>query len=364
MDNKNNTQETVLHFLRIGLGEKDVYNAEHGWEKVYDEAAQLGVSPFVFDGYVKKYDARELVSEMPVAEKMKWIATVFNSEALSATHETTANDLAHIFAEGGLRTYVLKGYVIAECYPQPKHRQSVDLDCFLVSAEDQNNFDSWEKGNLLIEKHGFSVARDFYKNSTFHLPQLMVENHKFLTPFRGNKYLTKLEAFLQGLIRADEGKDKIDDTELLRPPVMASALFLVEHSFSHFLHEGLNLRHITDWMMFSRYHKDDISWPQFESYIDEFGFRRFYDAYVHVGKYVLGDIPFEQLTAPEQRMMNSVWEGLDLHDTVRGFRGKLNLVGNTFRARWKYKYFSPISMIHALWIQVKGFLFIKQPKLN
>jgi hypothetical protein len=63
-------------------------------------------------------------------------------------------------------------------------------------------------------------------------------------------------------------------------------------------------------------------------------------------------------------MLEDVWAELDLHDTVKGIKGKLALVGNTWRARWKYHYFSEISMLHALWIQVKGFLFIKEPKLN
>ena len=145
---------------------------------------------------------------------------------------------------------------------------------------------------------------------------------------------------------------------------MASALFLVEHAFSHFLHEGLNLRHIIDWMLFSRHHKNDIDWPLFRKYVDGFGFRRFYDAYVHVGGYVLGERPYESLSLKEQRMMASVWEGLDLHDTVKGVRGKLNLVGNTLRAGWKYRDFSPISMVHALWIQVKGVVFLRRPGLG
>ena len=76
----------------------------------------------------------------------------------------------------------------------------------------------------------------------------------------------------------------------------------------------------------------------------------------------MGGYGYDALTVPERRMMDSVWEGLDLHDTVKGLRGKLNLVGNTLRARWKYRWFSPISMPRALWIQIKGFLFCRKPE--
>lgn len=62
-------------------------------------------------------------------------------------------------------------------------------------------------------------------------------------------------------------------------------------------------------------------------------------------------------------MLNDIWAPLDVHDSVRGFKGKLALVGNTWRARWKYRYFTDMSWLTALWIQVKGFLFEKNPKL-
>ena len=63
-------------------------------------------------------------------------------------------------------------------------------------------------------------------------------------------------------------------------------------------------------------------------------------------------------------MLNDIWAPLDLHETLHGVKGKLGLAGNTWRARWKYRYFSPISMPLALWIQTTGFLFDKNPKLN
>ena len=153
------------------------------------------------------------------------------------------------------------------------------------------------------------------------------------------------------------------DTGLLMPPVLASALFLTEHAYSHFLHEGLNLRHILDWALFRRKHGYDMDWGAFEKYVDEFGFRRFYDAYSHLGDYVLGIYKYSSLTALERRMMDSVWAGQDLHKSVRGFAGKMRLVDNTLRAGWKYREFAPISMMRALWIQTKGVLFEKNPEI-
>ena len=57
------------------------------------------------------------------------------------------------------------------------------------------------------------------------------------------------------------------------------------------------------------------------------------------------------------------WAGLNLHEDVHGFAGKLRLAGNTIRAAWKYRAFSPIFMMQALWIPAKGVVFEKNPEI-
>ena len=361
----NSSQSVLLYLLRLGLSTDSsvpVLSVESpDWEVVSELAVRQEVLAFVFDGFVRLYESGPTVPEMPLALKKKWIGTVYQIEVDASEQQRKAQRMAQLFKENSIRTYVLKGQVIAECYPKPAHRLSADLDCFLLPS-DGSNFNAWESGNVLMEEKGFKVSRGFYKNSSFRMKGWLVENHRYMTPFRGNKRLEALEVHLQELIRSDEGLDKFDGVELYRPPVMFSALFLIEHAYSHFLHEGLTLKHLTDWVMFRRRHEAEIDWDVFNVDIDSVGLRRFYEAYTHVGEFIIGER--EALSEPEQRMMDSVWEGLDLHDTVKGVKGKLNLVGNTLRAAWKYRYFSPISMIHALWIQVKGVLFDRHPRLD
>ena len=70
------------------------------------------------------------------------------------------------------------------------------------------------------------------------------------------------------------------------------------------------------------------------------------------------------LILADKRMLEDIWAPLDLHETLYGVKGKLALAGNTWRARWKYKYFAEINWLHALWIQACGVLFDKQPRLD
>lgn len=321
-------------------------------------AFRQGLGAVVLDG-VERLPAQQRPSKPFL---LPWIGLVMREERASAAQKKASDMMAELFSHNGIRTYVLKGAVVAECYPNPAHRASVDMDCYLLPERD--TFDAWTLGNGLIKSAGYEVQLDYYKNSTFILPGLMVENHRYFTPFRGNKRLTSLETLLQGMMKVDKGEDRFDGTCLCRPPVMVSALFLIEHAYSHFLHEGLTWRLILDWMMFSRKHEKDIDGPALDALIDKFGFRRFYDSYCRLGRYLLGEIAEEDLNKRDKLMLADVWEELDLHETVRGIRGKLALVGNTWRARWKYRHFSKISMLRALWIQVKGVLFMKNPQLG
>ena len=81
-----------------------------------------------------------------------------------------------------------------------------------------------------------------------------------------------------------------------------------------------------------------------------------------MGRYLIDEEV--RLSNVDKMMMKDVWSPLDLHETVNGVKGKIAIAGNTWRARWKYHYFSEDSMLKALWIQVKGFLFEKNPSLN
>lgn len=351
-------KDVFLNLIRIGIGKPVEIQENIDWDEIQALATQQGLSALVLDGI-------ELLPDGLKPSKkslLQWIGGALQAEYLYSAQKNTAIEMALLFQDSGIRTYVLKGLVVSECYPKPEHRYSCDYDCFLLP--DNNDFDAWELGNDLIRAKGYDVNLEHYKNSSFSLPGLTVENHQFLTPFRGNKRLESLERYLQTILRNDKGEDRIDGTWLYRPPVMVTALFLIEHAYSHFLHEGLTWRHILDWMMFRRKHEKEIDWASFNSLVDEYGFRRFYDSFFRLGKYLMAEVKEYELSKMDRMMLEDVWADLDLHDTVRGFKGKLALAGNTWRARWKYNNFSEISMLHALWIQVTGFLFMKDPKLS
>lgn len=352
-------KDIFLLLVRLGIGNatRAALPNEVDWNALEDLAAKQGLLAVVMDGI----DKIPTASRPQKKDILQWIGMTIQQESQYAVQQKAEAEMALLFHSKGIRTYVLKGAVVAECYPKPEHRTSVDMDCFL-SAESGSE-DVWEKGNLVMEENGFDVSRDFYKNSTFFLPGLTVENHRFLTPWRGNKTLKKLETLLQRYLREDNGEDRFEGTWLCRPPVMVSALFGVEHAYSHFLHEGLTWRMVLDWQLFSRRHRDEIDWKEFQARVDEFGFRRFYDSFNRLGEYLVGELAADGLLPMDLQMLSDIWSPLDLHDSVTGWRGKLALAGNTWRARWKYRQFTDMWWLRALWIQAKGVLLEKEVRL-
>ena len=353
-----NIHELFLQLVRLGVGRTERSDVADNvdWAALKALADSQGLNAVVLDGL-------DFLSTntLPTQLKLEWIGEVLQGEQVYKLQHEVAWDMSNLFHNNAIRTYVLKGDVIAECYPRPSHRLSVDIDCFLLP--DRGRFDAWSLGNDLIRSKGFIVNTDFYKNSSFDLSGVVVENHQYLVPFRGNKKLAALEKVLEALIHADKGEDRFDGTWLYRPPVMVSALFLIEHAYSHFLHEGLTWRMVLDWVLFSKKHKSEIDWPSFEAYVEEFGFRSFYDSFSRLAEFLMGEMSEDSLDKRDMKMVGDVWAPLDVHETVRGLKGKLALVGNTWRARWKYRYFTDMNWLGALWIQVRGFLFDKTPTL-
>lgn len=363
-----NFQVIFLQLVRLGIGcEAEVSLPVNGplsvqdWQALEELANEHGLLGVMLDGVEKL--PRGLRPEKKAI--IQSIGQLIQSEQQYAVQEHAATEMALLLHQHGIRTYVLKGAVVAECYPRPEHRRSVDMDCFLLPEDGSE--DVWEWGNRVLEEQGFEVRRDFYKNSTVVLPGLTVENHRYLTPFRGNRTLLRLEKWLQaeiaGQARNEDEAGRFEGTWLCRPPVMVSALFLIEHAYSHFLHEGLTWRMVLDWQMFCRRHRDEIDWKELEARVDEFGLRRFNDSFGRLGEYLVGELTADSLELNDRRMLDDVWTPLDVHETVTGLRGKLALAGNTWRARWKYRLFTDMSWLRALWIQARGVLFENNPKI-
>ena len=123
-------QELFLQLVRLGIGKEtsqlDNFTTQINWTVIQDLAEKQGLSAVVLDGIER------LPVEMRPAkvELLQWIGEVLQSESVYECQWKSACEMAQLFENNYIRTYILKGFVVSECYPKPEHRVSVDLDSF------------------------------------------------------------------------------------------------------------------------------------------------------------------------------------------------------------------------------------------
>ena len=190
---KEKDRQLFLTLVRLGVGhEMGALEEDVDWMSVYDLSAQHGLTAVVLDGI-----ERLPLEKRPVKQSLlQWIGTVMQAESQYDIQLKSAIQMAELFRQNNIRTYVLKGVVISECYPKPRHRVGGDLDCFLLPV--RGDFDAWASGNDLMKSDGYKVEDNFYKHSKFMLPGLTVENHQFMTASEDGGFPTRVIERRQG----------------------------------------------------------------------------------------------------------------------------------------------------------------------
>ncbi len=325
------------------------------WHDLYDMAKSQGVAAVVWDAVaqlpIEYHPPRQL--------KMKWIAITSNIETNYDIQLSNSTRLAEEFHKVGIDTFVLKGIALSKYYPIPQHRECGDLDCFLGS--------NYELGNIIAEKLGAKVNRDYYRHSNFKYRQLTVENHQFCLPIRGNREMKETELHLWQLL-CRSSNNYIDNTQLIAPPADFNAIFLTYHSMTHFLTEGIKLRNICDWALLLKAEQNNIDWKEFYQICNKLNYTRIANILTYISTQYLGltlennDISTE--SKEHELVLNDLFEQNNIFN--KGYsvwKSRFMTIKNRFRANWKYKKIYGRSMILSIVKQIIAFIMERKPHL-
>ncbi len=369
------TFDLYFKLLNIGLGtdkadekflvsfrhlKTDISNQE--WEKIYNLGVQQGVAAIQFNGLQQIVDAHfDLPFQLPERKlKMMWFAHAMQVEKHCKSQMKIASELAGIYAENGIRTVVLKGIAAGLNYPNSYSRPCGDLDCFLM--------DAYEQGNVIAERAGAKVERDFYKHSHISYKGLTIENHQFCTAIRGSKKTKSLERLLQSLLY-QEGSTMIGDTKLECPSPMFNALFLTHHAQRHLLSEGITLRHLCDWAMLIYKQSGKIDWVKFKSYCDEFGMNYFAESMTRLSEKLLHiEIPTSYIISHDDErdcyLFDEIINGISHNSSSDSiWKHRFDIVKNKFNTRKRFKMFSDISFMQNIFQLGYGICFDRHPHI-
>ena len=299
------------------------------WAQLFRLAAHQGVVAIVYD-VVSKLPEN---CQPPRAIKIQW---ALSTEAIEQRYKHQfigAKSLSDKWSEANIKTVVFKGFSLSKYYPIPNHRECGDFDCYLLDGR-------YEDGNILAEQIGANVNREWYKHSQIYYRGMMAENHNLLVTTREGKLAKELDAILTEMLQGD--LQPLEGTNILLPTTQFTALFVTYHSFSHFISEGITLRHMCDWACFMKAEQNNFDWDSFYVLCNKFKFNRFVDVSNEIITKYLGITLQNKSIVCETPYTNKVLKDILMEDAKVFSSGKgkwhnrIKLIKNIFSYRWKY----------------------------
>lgn len=352
----------ILHLAFNVTADSCCFPSDFDWKTVSDTAIAQGVCGLFCDGIQKSYNSDlEYASFFEADKSIKYdlFGQCLLIEKDYAEQWKYANEFADGLDEYGIRLYVLKGFTISSLYPVPEHRPCCDLDCYLV--KDQSL--AYDDGNKAAVKLGYKVRDHYYKHSKIKVGTLMVENHQFCLPIKGDPRSKRLNEYLFSII--DDGESRyIENSKLLSPSPMFNAIYILAHAREHFFNEGIMLRHICDWacIMRSFSGKGIEFWNEWKERCSSFGLMAFGYSMSRLAKKICGtaipfDCPSDEIL--DEKVLADVFRKHE--EKKRGMVRRVQLVRNLLSSRWKFREFSDRSAYGFVFRRVWGYLVEKDP---
>lgn len=357
----NSSAKNILLLLNIAINKHvQVFVNEVDWEQILKTAQKQGVCGLAFEALeVLKQNNSQCSSFPDRMTLMQWYAQTSFVEKMFAQHVAMAKDVVELWKNHGIKTIVFKGLAHSRYYPKPEHREFGDFDCFLI---DSHGKCAYKQGNDIARKASLVVDDGWYKHSHIAYKKLTIENHQYFTSARRGGTDLALHKYIVEAIGNGSKLERLDGTEIYVLPVEAEGLFMLYHSLTHFLVEGINLRHFVDWACWIKTNQDKVEWKEFYSLCQRFRLDGFADVLNTIAvKYLGVELNDKRIFADsefaERTIESALYDDTSIYNRGKGqWYQRLHVIGNAFRYSWKYRDVAHYSMIGYVWQFVYGFL--------
>ena len=357
----NNAVVTLLKLLSIAINRKGfILDDNVDWRNVLILAQKQGVRGLAYEALeLLKQENAGCGSFPDRTTLMQWYAQTAFVEKKIAQHVALAKDFAELWKQHGIKTIVFKGLAHSRYYPRAEHREFGDFDCYLIDAYGEC---AYRQGNEVARKKGLTVDDGWYKHSHITYKKLTIENHQFFTSARRGGTDLALHKYIVEAIGNGSQLERLDGTDIYVLPLEAEGLFMLYHSLTHFLVEGINLRHFVDWACWIKTNQDKVEWTEFYSLCKRFRLDGFADVLNTIAVKFLGVEQYDKhifadSEFAERTIMSALYDDTSIYNHGKGrWYERLHVISNAFRYSWKYKDVAHYSMIGYVWQFVYGFL--------
>ena len=241
MNKSNKTEQQFFMLLRAGLWETDVRLesiCDDDFAEIKRLAKEQSVEGLVAAGIEHVVDAR-----LPEEESVKLVGKAWHLELQNAEMNDFIGKTVEEMRACGIKTLLVKGQGIAQCYERPLYRACGDVDFLL----DEINFEK-AKELLLPKAHHIGQESKYAKHLGMRIEEWEVELHGTVRCGLSKRIDRVLDALqYDSCTKGNVRVWKNGEAEVLLPAVDNDVLFVFTHFLNHFYKEGVGVRQICDW---------------------------------------------------------------------------------------------------------------------
>ena len=235
-------QEIYLGLLRAALwgdnGERLMVNGESVPE-VIRLAAFQGTGPLVYDQLLKLKEV-----DIPADLRMQMKQQCLHSMMLQQSMMPILAKAWNALEQADIHPVLLKGFALAQYYPQPHLRQWGDIDIY-VGQQNYHNASAVLRATFPdSEFEEEEVEEEKHYNIIF--PNTMLETHRISMTMahpRDRRYYEGLE---ERCLTKDGPKSEIEGLTVTLPEDTFNIFFVFLHAWHHFVGTGMNMKQLCD----------------------------------------------------------------------------------------------------------------------
>ena len=247
-------------------------------DNIYQKAREQAITGIIFSGVCDVIQGR--------ASKKQILNWYSKSEQIKKKNEIINRHLdllARLMEQNNINYKVVKGQVVASCYPEPLLRNPGDID-FWVDQDSQKACEEVFQKILKADYHWEGSE----KHVEYQFKGVLYELHSSLTTFT----VGSRQKYFDSIVEQDKGMYvKVGETQVATLSPTLNALYIFIHLFQHLIHSGVGLRQMCDWMMWLHKYQDEIDRDELEKHLRMLALLKPYR--------VLGAILVDDLGLPE-----------------------------------------------------------------
>lgn len=283
-----NNTEAFFKLLGAGLWENEVRLSAIGeidFKKVYLLAEEQSVVGLIAAGMEHTKDVK-----IPQADVLTIVGSTLQLEQRNAAMNRFVVKLFSKLENAGIKSVLIKGQGVAQCYERPQWRACGDVD--LLLSEDNYNK---AKDYLLPLANNSKPERQYSKELGLNISSWLVELHGTQRTGLSNRIDKEVDSVQKAIFYNGSVRSWMDErTQVFLPSVDEDVFLVFTHFVKHFYKEVIGLRQICDWCRLLWTYRDKINTGLLEKRIRKAGLMTEWRAFAAMAVDYLG-MPVEAM---------------------------------------------------------------------